>query len=195
MNALYIERAIRQRADWYRCPLIPEALIRIQGNLVTPQWGEPYHQMHEYFADYVQVTDAGYVTEFEVKTSRGDWLHDMKKQKWAHGPLPSYIARFIYVVPSKLIEKGIPDWVPEFAGVWSVRLVTGYRGNNPEPYIDIVRNPRRIGKEKVPDDVLARWMSVFYYRYWQMRMNLEGEKIQQMSRRVPHAVTKDEEAA
>lgn len=175
---LEIERAIRQRADWYRCMLVPEAPVRIKTGQKTIALGTPreytYETATDYMADFISVTDAGYATEYEVKISRADWLADQKKPKWVHG-FPGYISRFIYVVPQALVKKGIPEWVSPMAGVWALveRTVKHASYSRVDTWIEIVRQPKRIGKEKVPDKVLENWRRAFYYRFWRLRIDLD----------------------
>lgn len=174
---LEIERAIRRQADWSRCLLVPEAPCRIAGKKAIYYAGTPrqyeWQNYHEYLADFVSVTDAGYATEYEVKVSRADWRADLKKPKWEFG-LPSYISRFIYVVPQKL---GIPEWVPSVAGVWHLTDDVDYKP------ITIARVPRRVGKEKVPEKVLNTWRRAFYYRFWRLREDLD-RRIPEISERL-----------
>jgi hypothetical protein len=178
MNHLHIEAAVRHRCDWFRNRLIPEAPVRCRGPMVTPGWGEPYESHFDYFADYVSISDAGYATELEVKVSKDDWRVDHRKPKW--GRMPSYISRFIYVVPEDLLDSGIPQWVPQVAGIWTVSL--GGDRASPSAYIKVLRNPMRLGREKVPDAVLARWMEKFYYAYWRMRIDAAPRKLEQVDR-------------
>lgn len=146
MNAGDVERALRKHIGWHQCTMIPECEIA------------------NYRADFVQISVAGYLTEFEVKVSRSDWRADLKKAKWE--AMPPWVTRFIYVVP---VELGIPDFVPSFAGVWHVAFNQKAGLNN----IEIARAPKRIGKEKVPANIVERWMRSFYYRYWHMRIDID----------------------
>lgn len=166
--ALAIEHAIRARADWYHNRLIPQAPVRIELGLGQGSFGGPYMRFQDYLADYIVVSDAGYATELEVKISRGDWRIDSQKQKW--GRLPPWISRFIYVVPMELVARGIPEWVNPMAGIWSVSV--GGDRNDPTSYAHVLRNPRRIGRERVPQKVIDNWMRAFYYRYWRSRQHV-----------------------
>ena len=78
--------------------------------------------MTEYYvdggqADLIFISQAGYLTEIEVKVSRADWKHDLTKDKWRK-PRP-HVARFFYAVPEKLAAD-IPEWVPAEAGILAV---------------------------------------------------------------------------
>lgn len=157
MNSEMILRAAASHLDWRGGRLIPEAYtISASSNY--------------YLADLMWVTGSGYATEIEIKTSISDWRADNYKSKWCG--LPPYISRFIYCVPENL---GMPDFVPEFAGIWHVKK----RGER--NIVGVVRAPKRIGKEKVPDKVMHQWMSNLYYRYWQNKLHrdnrLPGKKV------------------
>ena len=166
MNAGLVEAALRRHVDHRANTLIPEAAVRC-GKGAT---------FCEYRADFMMVSEAGYATEFEVKISRADWRVDLSKTKWR--AMPDWVTRFVYVVPEEL---GIPDFVPELAGVWHVtprvatldkytdeerRGVDGYE-------IVVARAPKLHGREKVPPAVVAKWMKNFYYRYWDQRIHAE----------------------
>lgn len=178
---LEIERAIRWRCDWMRVLLLPEAPVRIP---VTHTWfaGTPREHQHQgftdYMADFVSVSEAGYVTELEVKVSRDDWRVDLKKPKW--NVFPPYINRFIYVVPEEL---GIPDWVPPVAGVWHLYSEQSNDPTYARTLIKIARQPKRLGREKVPEKILANWRRTFYYRFWRLREDLD-HRIERKRRRM-----------
>lgn len=178
MNYLQIDQAVRNRADWSRTILVPECPVRYKLAGLT--------SFAEYFADYMGISEAGYATELEVKVSRSDWRVDRVKQKW--GNLPSWISRFIYVVPQEL---GIPEWVPEFAGVWHLRT-TRVRHRNAlqevNTHAEVVRAPRRLGKEKVPEKLVQNWMRGFYFRYWRQRIDRHPEKMAMLHQRAPGQV-------
>lgn len=172
MNALEVEMSLRQHLNWRQTRLIPECPVRLLRRV--DYWaGREIPVYHDYYADFMGISGSGYATEFEVKISLTDWRADLKKPKWKLG-FPSYISRFIYVVPFAL---GIPGFVPQESGIWHIRDDTNRRSS-----IDVVRAPKRIGKEKVPQDVLTRWMSCFYYRYWQQRIDMELPKFRDIAR-------------
>lgn len=158
MNAGHVERALRLHVNFRTNKLIPEATVAF----TKSRWDS-------YRADYMIVSASDFCTELEIKVSMSDWKNDLKKPKWNN--MPSWINRFIYVVPEHL---GVPDWVPSFAGVWHV--CSDIPSNR--MWIKVVRTPKRIGKEKVPADILNKWIGNLYYRFWNMR--IERDK------RLPH---------
>jgi hypothetical protein len=176
LNSGHVEMAIRRHVNPFQVTLIPECVVRCSRGLRTIEYGpniRPYEYEHfdEYRADFITISTSDYATEIEVKVSRSDWKADADKPKWSG--LPDYITRFIYCVPEEL---GIPDFVPDFAGIWHIRPAHdgGLR-------IVTVRAPRRIGKEKVPPKVKAKWLSVFYHRFWHQRISLSN-RIPKMQR-------------
>lgn len=169
LNAGHIEQAIRRHVNPFQITLIPECTVRCSRGVKTIDYGpgiKPYTYEHfeEYRADFLMVTTSDYATEIEVKVTHADWKHDAAKTKWQG--LPDYITRFIYCVPEYL---GVPDYVPEFAGIWHIRQC-----EDGTMRISTVRAPKRIGKAKVPADVLKKWMSCFYHRYWHQRIKISG---------------------
>jgi hypothetical protein len=68
-------------------------------------------------ADVLSVLKSGYISEFEVKISRSDFLADAKKEKWKffenkiEEGIPNY---FYYACPDNLISK---EEIQDFAGL------------------------------------------------------------------------------
>lgn len=167
INAGLVEAAIRRHVDHRRNVLIPEASIRFG---IGSTRGE-------YRADFVMVSTSSYATELEVKVSLGDWRKDLSKPKWIG--MPSWITRFVYVVPEQL---GIPEWVPAHAGVWHVKPArVDHFSTQPDGFeIVVVRAPHVLGRDKLPSTVLATWYRNLYYRYWEQRIDAQ--------RRIPRQV-------
>ena len=160
LNSGHVEQAIRKHINPFQQTLIPECSVRCDmGDKLSKNGKRRYSVAHDYKADFITMSVAGYATEIEVKTSRADWRADLEKAKWS--AMPDYISRFIYVVPEAL---GLPDFVPEFAGVWHIVQ------HGKALKVVLIRAPKRIGKEKVPEKVKTKWMSVFYHRYWNQRI-------------------------
>jgi hypothetical protein len=117
--------------------------LPLAGKLIIPNVSFYYGE-----ADVLQISKAGYVTEFEVKISRSDFFADRKKVSKhnqyrtvfnkdlpATQGLPNY---FVYVVPERLNLQASD--VPEYAGLYSV-------GDNTYGYLHTVKTPPRIHKE------------------------------------------------
>lgn len=149
INSGHVERVLRSHVNYQTNKLIPEATVQFTGS----RWDS-------YRADYMVVNASGFATELEIKVSMADWKNDLKKPKWDN--IPAWVTRFIYVVPQHL---GVPEWVPAHAGIW--HICTNESATH--MWIDIVRAPKRIGKEKVPDEIVNKWFYNLYYRFWNMR--------------------------
>ncbi len=85
-------------------------------NLIVPNvyWGFSA-DMHE--CDLLIVSNAGYVTEVEIKISRADLRADAKK---SHGHRNARIKYLYFAVPEKL-EAAALEFAPERAGIITVR--------------------------------------------------------------------------
>lgn len=161
MNAGHVEYVLRKHLNHIQNTIIPEAAVAHTSN-----------KRKAYRADYIMVSKAGYATEFEVKVTMADWKADLVKGKWQN--MPNWISRFIYVVPASL---GVPDWVPKHHGIWHVHNAD----NMKRAYIEVIRAPKMLHKEKVPTAIVDKWISNLYYRYWQMRMIRDRSIISQQT--------------
>lgn len=181
MNAGLVEAAIRRHVDHRANLLIPEAAIRYECGSYIGRDGARHPQFGDYRADFMTITRAGYGSELEVKVSRADWKADLAKPKW--NGMPPWVTRFIYVVPVAL---GVPDFVPPQAGVWHVESNVTFLHDDRDRVlsdglrIHVARAPHVLGREKVPQTVIDKWMTSFYYRFWEQRLLAE--------RRLPKAI-------
>ena len=72
-------------------------------------------------ADLLVVSNAGYLSEVEVKVSVSGWKVDKKKVKWkVYQGYWKMIKFFWYAAPEKLAERWEEFDIPEWAGVYSV---------------------------------------------------------------------------
>ena len=159
-NAGRIQRALVRHLNWFQNLLIPE--FELDGSR----------------ADLLQVTRAGYATEYEIKISAGDWRRDQHKGKFDPArPLTKHLSRFFYVVPGHYVNtKGgadvmgngeylplikMPDWLPDYVGIL---LVLG--GKQGYDSVHEMRAARRFKALPVPASVKQRAFECFYYRYW-----------------------------
>lgn len=151
MNSGHIIAALGRHINWRQGLLVPEAVVDC-----TARTSTYYGYGKRYQADLMWVTRDQYATEIEVKVSRSDWRADNAKDKWAI--LPGWVSRFVYAVPEAL---GMPDFVRPGAGIWHI-VECPHWGVK----VKVVRAPKRIGKERVPDWLMERWRDHLYNRYW-----------------------------
>lgn len=121
-------------------------------------------------ADLVQISRAGYLTEFEIKVTLADWNADRTKAKFAgHRP---HVARFFYVIPDNLVDR-IPDWVPASAGILVV-------SPNDGSWRDRVREHRPARRAKgcltVPPDTAQRLLEACYFRFWRHHTGVQHKR-------------------
>lgn len=161
MKSKEVIRVVCKHLNWASGLMVPEAVVTYKTGQVS-EWGG-WEMQANYMADIMWVTRSNYATEIEIKTSLSDWRADAKKGKWRG--MPDWISRFIYVVPTEL---GIPDFVPAFAGVWHVGLAQWSCNTN---VVSVARAPRKIGKEKVPADVIDLWYRHLHCRYWHQKLH------------------------
>lgn len=131
--------------------------------------------------DLVMVSRAGYASVYEIKISRADWQSFKEKARFnlgaARGDPGKHISRFYYVVPEDLYrECGIPDFVPEWVGVLTVRA------GGPGDYLgyDVTREQRaarRFKAERLTDQTLQRIYEACYHRYWNQQTALLRERL------------------
>lgn len=141
-------------------------------NYTTPDWWE---------ADLWVLSPAGYATEYEVKCTKADFKNDALKtgDRWAvrraqkaglplltkHQRLeqhdPKGPSRFYFVCPRGLItEADLPPW----AGLIEIGV---YRGGLTPSF---TRLAPQLHRQKVQDKVINHCRSVFYYRFWNLRI-------------------------
>lgn len=87
--------------------------------------------IHE--CDLLIVSQAGYCTEVEIKTSISDLKADFKKE---HQHKSKKIKYFYYAIPESLKEKALP-LIPEHAGLISVKDMNGFYWHN----CSIIKSP------------------------------------------------------
>jgi hypothetical protein len=120
-----------------------------------------------FISDVASVTKTGFVCDWEIKTSKADFLNDFKKSNGAykkheqiaakaHGKeivndwgykrkvwLPNY---FYFVIPTGMID--ISE-IPEYAGVYEICRTEPREGMISYVYARFVRNAKRLHNEKV----------------------------------------------
>ena len=136
-------------------------------NLIVPcvYWGHGcfYHE-----CDLLIVSKAGYVTEVEIKISRGDLQADAKKLHGHHGG--SAIKYLYFAVPERL-EAAALQFVPERAGIILVSPKDNVPGEYPySPRCKRIRQPI-VNKhaQKMPDRERYKVARLGALRLWGLK--------------------------
>lgn len=131
--------------------------------------------------DVAHFSDAGYLTEYEVKTTRADFMRDSAKERRHGGALDGGALvrqnkhraaaaghgpkRFWFVTPEGLIQ---PTEVPPFAGLleasWRRRLCDAPEAPLVLCLRPMVHAPTIRGARKFPDRVVQHCRGVAYHR-------------------------------
>ncbi len=131
-------------------------------------------------SDVLSVLPSGHVTEFEIKTNKGDYIADKKKKakhealnnknpfpfrrslfgeiEYKHMMIPNY---FYYVSPPDIITE-----VPHFAGLMH------YQERDKDPntgWVDLIKKAPRLHREKFSDARLLRIVGNISHRFWHMQ--------------------------
>lgn len=134
-------------------------------------------------ADILEITKAGYSTEYEVKISRSDFKADAKKAftvydgKYNKSKSPKFEAiskgertnYFYYVVPAWLITA---DEVPEFAGLIYAKFGSSvYSAKEVERmFFTVIKPAPKLTKDKFSADKLIKCYESTYYRFHTLRI-------------------------
>lgn len=149
------------------------------------KWQSPNAYLFEWESDFISVTRAGLVHEFEIKVSRSDYLADFKKHKHARQVLqtgkmkivshvpgwtreydcarPNY---FWYVIPEGLVHV---EEIPDYAGLLTVVWLDLYDG--PLPVLSEKKRAPRLHREKATDRQLLQLGQKAVFRYWHWAIN------------------------
>jgi hypothetical protein len=86
----------------------------IRANLIVPNvsWGLNLHE-----CDLLIMTNSGYCTEVEIKTTLTDLKRDAQKR---HGHKSERIKYLYYAIPAKLAKLSVFEFIPERAGVLTI---------------------------------------------------------------------------
>lgn len=140
----------------------------------------PNIHLKHFECDILELTKAGYLYEYEIKTSKSDFKNDAKKKSW-HGSKYDLIKAgnrtnyFYYIVPEGLLNA---DDIPEFAGLIWVRLGqfgTSFKGNiniEDRMYFDYKKAAPKLSKEKAGEKLILKLMESMYYRYHSIRIEV-----------------------
>ena len=156
------------------------------------QYGIPNIYLYSWESDFLSVTRAGRVHEYEIKVTKADFaadagkvekhqilenghrdlngyerlcLEDQEKRGWE---IPGFMA------DKMTADKRMPGKRPNF--FWYVcpeNIITdvpGYAGLiYCKPYLRIVKTAPLLHKDKITADMEKKILTSFYYRYWKIR--------------------------
>lgn len=135
--------------------------------------------VYDWESDVLKITKSGYVYEFEIKISRGDFKNDFKHKKKKHlllenkenkTKMPNY---FYYVVPEDLITE---DEVPEYAGLIYVHATVIGDGRVYYKFQEIKDAPK-LHSNKIDVNNL-NLIDKFYYNYIHWKHKHEKDLIE-----------------
>ncbi len=132
-------------------------------------WGLLPHE-----ADMIAMTDAGYLSEVEIKVSKADFLADREKYKHrlaeSRGP-HELIKEFYYAMPTTVWDKCKPEDLPTGAGL----ILCGLRGEyGKEDRAYVAQKPTiNPGARKMSDAERQQLMRLCYMRYWCRQESVE----------------------
>lgn len=115
----------------------------------------------EYEADFIAINRNDYLLEFEVKTSRADFLADFKNKQAKHWALAEgrlHTNRMSFVCPENMID---PSELLDIYGLYYVRPNFG------KPVLCEVRKPKLLHKRKVSKDLKIKILRSLMYRHFQ----------------------------
>jgi len=157
----------------------------LQSNFLTGQMLSIDNvHLFEFESDFLTVSKAGYMTEYEVKVSRSDFRADFKKscsKRNARGwrlketvhkhvklAMGSYgLKHFYFIAPEGIIPH---DEVPDHAGLIEV---TRHSKDNIDLQTNIVKKaPKLPNCEKITDKQKAEISNKFYFKYNTAKLKL-----------------------
>lgn len=136
--------------------------------IMLPNYRPPWW----YECDLFVVTRAGFCVEYEIKVTRPDFRRDSRKTRkherlaMVGGGCTCRPTRFFYVVPEKLI---LPGDVPSYAGLVYLSKI----GNSHHLRVAIIRQARRLCKERLGDETSREMRRLSYHRLWAERFRFD----------------------
>lgn len=157
-----VEEPVKLTARWVTWLIINRSKFQPRRMLMIPNLSWSF--LH-WEADLVAITDAGFMTEIEIKVTKTDLLKDQEKDKFKHrrsGLWKSswdYIKEFYYCVPESLIKE-VPVSYLEYAGILAVQ-------DNGKGRVRIVYPAPRNNKAlKVSPEDRLNLMRILGLRFW-----------------------------
>ena len=132
--------------------------------LITPNVG----LFGRYESDLISVTASGFVYEFEIKTSRADYMAEFRRKKRKHiylsggATFQKYTPNsFYFVFPETVFTGWNNQEVPVYAGV----LLIGKGGT-----VKQLKNAKRLHNLKATERELSYLSRGLMFRYWSSRL-------------------------
>lgn len=154
--------------------------------------------------DMLGVTKANRFVEFEIKLSRSDFLADARKKDddsygWEHDPATGKgrsvlrkkgefkhaklqagdehgPSRFFFVVPTDLIPvSDVPSWAGLLYATPCNRGLRDSAGNLRDCFLRQVKAAPHLHKKPASTQSVCHLTSVFYWRYWSLRLGHNEE--------------------
>jgi len=155
----------------------------------------PNVYLYDWESDFISVTRAGYIHEYEIKISKSDFKNDVKSKSGKHEVVqcgcrsPKEYEQMYIKDYEKIGLSEVPPWIAK-------KLTTDNKiiGNRPnyfwyvcpenlitevpeyagliycKPYLQIVKPAPRLHKGKISSVMEKKILSSFCYRYWKIRM-------------------------
>lgn len=125
----------------------------------------PNIQLNRYEADLVALTRSGFLHEYEIKTTKADYLRDFRAKIGKHGQMEhksfELKPNYFWVVAAFEIER-IEDF-PPYAGLLEVCQPKGK-----EPSLKVHKSAARLHKRKVSDQFIQKLMIRGLFKYWNL---------------------------
>lgn len=155
----------------------------------------PNIYLFDWESDFISVTRAGYIHEYEIKISKSDFNNDAKSKAHKHEVLihgcrplkkyekicvddyadrgweiPSYISNKL-TGDNKIAGKR-PNYFWYVCPVDLIKEVPEYAGLIfCNPHLEIIKPAPLLHKEKISTEMKGKILSSFYYRYWKLRLS------------------------
>ena len=133
--------------------------------ITNVSWGFDIHE-----CDLLSISQSGYLTEIEIKTSKSDLLKDKEK---THGHKSDKIKYLYFAVPESLQEVALAN-IPERAGLMIV-----YESMSPGK-VGVVKKPKASPKVKpLTDKELLQLYRYGCLKYWTVKRNLQKTRLKE----------------
>lgn len=140
--------------------------------------------LYNWESDFISVTKAGYVHEYEIKTSKQDFKNDRlhkpekfkileegylltesewEKKKYGEKRPYSRPSCFWYVCPQDLI---VTTDIADYCGLMYVNDKDRFNT------ITIIKEPKKVCKDKITPELEHTMLRSLYFRYWVLRNRL-----------------------